>query len=163
MNYEFRPFTAEDADAIVSWHYDSPFDFYDMVSNPDDLAWFTNPDEWDDRHAVFDSDEGRVGFFSFELDDGTLEIGLGMHPDLTGRGYGVSFVEVGLAFARKEYDPDEFALAVATFNDRAISVYEAVGFERVGTFLQETNGGEYEFLAMARPAKRGSFSRGLRR
>ncbi|WP_458207205.1 GNAT family N-acetyltransferase [Haladaptatus sp. NG-SE-30] len=152
MDYEFRSFTAEDVDAIVSWHYDPPFDFYDVVSDPDDLTWFTDPDNWDDRYAVFDPDEGRVGFFSFELDDGTLDIGLGMHPDLTGRGHGGSFVEAGLEFARTAYDPDEFALAVAMFNERAISVYESVGFERVGTFLQETNGGEYEFLPMARSA-----------
>lgn len=150
MNYEFRSFTAADADAIVSWHYDPPFDFYDAASDPDDFAWFTDPDNWDDRYAAFDSDEGRVGFVSYEPNAGALDTDLGMRPDLTEQGYGESFVEAILDFARAEYDPDEFSLAV--FNERAISVYESVGFERVETFLQETNGGEYEFLAMARSA-----------
>ncbi|WP_266079650.1 GNAT family N-acetyltransferase [Haladaptatus caseinilyticus] len=134
MEYELSPLTADDVDAIVSWHYDPPYDFYDMESDPEDLALFTNPDNWDDKYAAFDLSGQRVGFFSFELDDdsGTLEVGLGMHPEVTDDGHGQSFVEAGLAFAQDEYNPEQFSLAVATFNERAISVYEDVGFERRG-------------------------------
>ncbi|GKZ14781.1 GNAT family protein [Haladaptatus sp. T7] len=148
MMYEFSPISADDVDAIVSWRYDPPYDFYDMDSDPEDLALFTNPTNWDGYYAVFDGDGERVGFFSFEVDADTLEIGLGMRPDLTGDGHGQSFVEAGLMFAREEYDPAAFSLSVAAFNERAISVYEAVGFERVETFLQATNGGEYPFVRM---------------
>ncbi len=119
-----------------------------MERDPEDLALFTNPMNWDDKYAVFGADGERVGFFSFEPSEESLEIGLGMRPDSTGQGIGKSFVEAGLAFARDEYDPEAFSLAVATFNERAISVYENAGFERVETFVQETNGGEYEFLKM---------------
>lgn len=151
MKYEFSPLTADDVDDIVSWHYDPPYDFYDMESDPEDFALFTNPNNWDDKYAVFDAERERVGFFSFESADGTLEIGLGMHPDLTGQGNGKSFVEAGLEFAEVAYHPEEFSLAVATFNERAISVYETLGFEQRETFVQETNGGEYEFLRMTFP------------
>ncbi|MFB9805288.1 hypothetical protein ACFFQF_07820 [Haladaptatus pallidirubidus] len=76
MEYEFSSFTADDVDGIVSWHYDPPYDFYDMKSDPEDLALFTNPNNWDNKYAVFDSSGERVGFFSFNLDDSeTLEIG----------------------------------------------------------------------------------------
>lgn len=150
MQYEFSPISVGDIGAIVSWRYDPPYDFYDMDSDPEDLALFTNPTNWDGYYVVFDGDGGRVGFFTFEFDDGTLEIGLGMRPDLTGEGRGQSFVEAGLAFAREEYDPAVFSLSVASFNERAISVYEEVGFERVETLLQETNGGEYPFVRMRR-------------
>lgn len=153
MNFEFRPLTKDDVDAIVSWHYDPPYDFYDMKSDPEDLALFTNPTNWDDYYAVFDEDGERVGFFSFEPGDGTLDVGLGMRPDLTGDGHGRSFVEAGLAFAREEYDPAVFSLAVAAFNERAIRVYEDVGFERVETFERETNDGEHSFVAMRRDAR----------
>ncbi|WP_435156123.1 GNAT family N-acetyltransferase [Haladaptatus sp. DFWS20] len=121
-----------------------------MESDSEDLALFTNPNNWGDKYVVFDSSGERVGFFSFELENGTLEIGLGMHPELTGQGRGKSFVEAGLGFAAERYDPDGFSLAVATFNERAISVYEEVGFERRETLMQETNGGEYEFFHMTR-------------
>lgn len=33
---------------------------------------------------------------------------------------------------------------------RAIRLYEQVGFTPLNTFLQRTNGGEYEFLRMVR-------------
>ncbi|SIR58629.1 ribosomal-protein-alanine N-acetyltransferase [Haladaptatus litoreus] len=150
MEYELSQLAADDVDAIVSWHYDPPYDFYDMESDPEDLALFTNPENWDDKYAVFDSAGERVGFFSFDVgDDGDiLEIGLGMHPASTGKGRGKAFVEAGMEFAAETYDPEIYSLAVATFNERAISVYEDIGFERQETFMQKTNGGEYEFLRM---------------
>ena len=61
-------------------------------------------------------------------------------------------VLAGLDFARGRYSPVRFRLAVATSNERAIRVYECAGFRRRETFIQQTNGGEYEFLQMERPA-----------
>ncbi|PRY83598.1 hypothetical protein CLV38_10321 [Alkalibacterium olivapovliticus] len=39
-------------------------------------------------------------------------------------------------------------LAVVTFNERAIKVYERVGFEKKDSFKMNTNGAVYEFLFM---------------
>jgi RimJ/RimL family protein N-acetyltransferase len=41
---------------------------------------------------------------------------------------------------------------VATFNERAIKVYEGVGFVQGWIYRHETNGGVYEFLKMERRA-----------
>jgi [ribosomal protein S18]-alanine N-acetyltransferase len=41
---------------------------------------------------------------------------------------------------------------VATFNERAILVYERAGFRRDTFYKHNTNGGEYLFLSMAREA-----------
>jgi len=43
-------------------------------------------------------------------------------------------------------------LAVATFNRRAITVYERAGFSTFRTYMHPTNGGEWEFVDMERPA-----------
>ena len=93
-----------------------------------------------------------VGFFGFKLTGDSVEVGLGLRPDLTGCGLGREFLEQGLDFARTAFGARRFSLSVATFNERAIKVYEQAGFERVRTFDHETNGGVHPFLEMARPA-----------
>ena len=45
-----------------------------------------------------------------------------------------------------------FRLIVATFNQRAIRVYGKAGFKPDKIFMNETNGGEYEYLQMLREA-----------
>ncbi|MEO5792609.1 MAG: GNAT family protein, partial [Gaiellaceae bacterium] len=82
----------------------------------------------------------------------TVEVGLGLHPNRTGRGLGGAFLEAGLDHARARFEPKRFVLSVATFNRRAISVYERAGFAVVRLYLHSTNGGEGEFVEMERPA-----------
>ena len=55
-------------------------------------------------------------------------------------------------FARERFSPEGFTLSVATFNERAIRVYERAGFKRDTVYKHNTNGGEYPFLSMARDA-----------
>jgi [ribosomal protein S18]-alanine N-acetyltransferase len=75
-----------------------------------------------------------------------------MHPDWTGRGLGQSFLEAGLEYAHGRYAPEEFRLSVATFNRRAITVYEGAGFVRRRAYMHWTLGREWEFIEMRRPA-----------
>jgi ribosomal-protein-alanine N-acetyltransferase len=85
-------------------------------------------------------------------DQSALDVGLGLRPDLVGRGLGLAFVEAGLDFAHETFAPASYRLSVATFNRRAIAVYERAGFRATRSFIQHTNGGDHEFVAMTRPA-----------
>jgi ribosomal-protein-alanine N-acetyltransferase len=149
--FEFVPMTPAHAAAVDGWHYDPPFDFYDLRADPEDRAAFLDPRGWDHTRAVLEGDS-LVGFVQFDPKPGAgaVEVGLGMAPGETGRGRGRAFVEAGLEYARERYDPGTFELSVAAFNERAITVYERCGFERVGTETVETNGGEYVFVRMER-------------
>jgi ribosomal-protein-alanine N-acetyltransferase len=94
-----------------------------------------------------------VGHFSFKpKEERALEIGLGLRPDLTGRGLGAAFVDAGLEFARVRFAPKRFVLAVATFNERAVKVYERAGFARGRVYMHSTAGSEWEFIEMSRSA-----------
>jgi RimJ/RimL family protein N-acetyltransferase len=81
-------------------------------------------------------------------DEGALDVGLGMRPDLTGHGLGLGFMQAGLRFARQTFSPPAFRLTVAAFNGRAVKVYEAAGFEVIRSFGDRG----YEWLLMRRPA-----------
>ena len=152
MHFAFKPMNEQDAHAIAKWHYQDPYTFYDADQDPDDLAELLNPQSWQGTyHSVLDEQNELIGFFTFNKDEGIIEIGLGLRPDLTGKGIGLEFVQAGLEFAKNTYSPTAFRLKVATFNQRAIRVYEQAGFHPARVFMHTTNGGEYEFLEMTMP------------
>ena len=160
MRFTLKPITCADARAISRWRYGEPYSFYD--GDPTSVDSLMEPRFL--YHSVFDEHEELVGYFCFGEDarvsDGrllgvyerepALDIGLGMRPDLAGRGLGEEFVRAGLRFAKETYEPPAFRLTVAAFNHRAIRVYERVGFETVETF-GATYGGR-RWLLMRREA-----------
>jgi [ribosomal protein S18]-alanine N-acetyltransferase len=141
----------EDAEAVAGWRYPEPFSFYDWTADEDDLAELLDADLRGEAYFAVEDDEGQlVGYFSFKPEGRTLVVGLGLRPDLTGRGLGGGFFAAGLDYGRERFAPERFSLAVATFNERAIRVYERAGFERARVYMHETNGGEWEFVEMRR-------------
>jgi ribosomal-protein-alanine N-acetyltransferase len=151
MPFKFKPMNESHAQAIANWHYEGIYAFYDMDQDLADMAELLDPHNWADKYyTVVNEYEELVGFFSFEKEDEEIVVGLGMKPDCTGKGLGQAFVAAGLEFARQKFHPTSFSLSVATFNQRAIRVYEQVGFKPDGVFMNETNGSQYEFLRMVR-------------
>ncbi len=163
MRFTFRLMDEADARAIQSWHYEGEYAVYNFEAENDDIS------ELLDRrspHYAARSEQGElVGFFAFGTSaaisgpqepgiyspDGSVLIGLGLRPDLTGQGIGLSFVQAGLALGVEQFHPSAFRLFVMTFNQRAIRVYERAGFERVGVVRQHNPNGDRPFLEMRRP------------
>jgi ribosomal-protein-alanine N-acetyltransferase len=145
--------TQADAEEIAGWRYEPPYSFYDADADADDLRLLLDPATREGRYfSALEADE-LVGFFEYKPRAEEVEIGLGLRPDLTGRGLGLAFVVAGMAYGRKRFRPRKFTLAVATFNVRAIRVYERAGFVPVREYDHETNGGVHRFLELARPAE----------
>ena len=142
----------DEARQIAAWRYEPPYSFCDADADADDLALLLGKESRDGRYFSAFSDGALVGFFEFKSDGDDVIIGLGLRPDLTGRGLGLPFVEVGMAFSREHFRPSRFRLSVATFNERAIRVYQRAGFLPSRTYDHETNGGVHPFLEMTRPA-----------
>ena len=141
-----------DAAAIAAWKYESPYSFYDWTADADDLALLLDAETREGRYfSVVDVDGVLVGFFEFRVEASDVVVGLGLRPDLTGRGLGQRFVGAGIDFARERFAPARFRLSVATFNERAIRVYERCGFQPGRTYDHATNGGVHRFLEMSRP------------
>jgi ribosomal-protein-alanine N-acetyltransferase len=103
-----------------------------------------------ERHfEARDADGDLAGFYYFETKGDALEYGLGMRPDLTGRGDGLEFVLAGLEFARRRFAPTRIILNVAAFNQRARVVYERAGFRVTGRHVRRfERWGKVEFIEM---------------
>jgi ribosomal-protein-alanine N-acetyltransferase len=148
--FVIRPMTETDARAVAAWHYPGVYSFYDWDQDPDDLAELLDPAEWGGRYFAVDDQHEQAGLFVFKLLDGVAEIGLGLRPDLAGRGRGDAFVDAGLRFAAATLGAQSYTLAVAAFNRRAIKVYERAGFAEVERYQHRTNGGVHAFVRMTR-------------
>jgi ribosomal-protein-alanine N-acetyltransferase len=149
VGYVIEKMSQEQAEEIaLNWHYEGQYSFYDFSADEEDLAELLNPQERADKYYIVLTDNEEVGFFYFENNDETVEIGLGMKPELTGKGQGLNFIDAGLRYVISAYNPKEITLSVATFNERAIKVYKKLGFEPINVFMQDTNGSQFEFLKM---------------
>ena len=150
MGYHFTIMTQEQAENIAfTWHYDGEYSFYDMEADKEDLAEFLNPEiRGETMFAVTYKDE-MVAFLSVaRVDNTTFDIGLGMKPEITGRGKGTEFLKAAIDFVKAEFRAEKITLSVAAFNERAIKVYRKIGFEDTGSMMQKTNGSTFEFLNM---------------
>jgi RimJ/RimL family protein N-acetyltransferase len=138
---------------VESWHYEPPYDFYDLASDPEDLASNRDPTRYEHSRAVLGEDGHLDAFWYFDWHGDVTEIGIGLRPDLTGRGLGEAFLDAQLEYASSRWQPATFRLYVTSWNERAIRLYERLGFREVA---RETRHfelvGDHEFIQMERAA-----------
>jgi ribosomal-protein-alanine N-acetyltransferase len=156
LSFVFRPLGWRDARTVAAWHYAEPYTFYDLGLGPllasVVLHRLFGPLGALGYYAVGAADDPLIGVFSFYRQVSTVEIGLALRPDLTGRSLGLAFVQAGMDFGRQLFRPACFRLDVATFNQRAIRVYERAGFRHGRRFIKQTHAGPIEFMEMTRSA-----------
>ena len=148
-----QPMSQDSADQIAAWTYPAPYDFYDMVADEEDLSELLSQSSRENTYFEVIRNGALFGFATFYPQNDHLEIGLGMKPDQTGQGLGVNFYQTIEDYARKNFDCKVLQLSVASFNQRALALYQKVGYERVESYLQATNGGEFPFVRLQKNIK----------
>jgi ribosomal-protein-alanine N-acetyltransferase len=143
--YSISPLTQENAQKIINWRYQPPYDIYDPV--PEDLDAFFNPEYR--YHQVLDQRGELIGYCCYGADarvaggdyrqgePEVLDVGIGLKPQLTGQGLGKDFVGAVLKFARKAYRPEYFRVTVADFNQRSRKTFQNLGFKAEYQFIRE--------------------------
>ena len=105
MEFVFRPLGWRDTQAVADWRYPSPYELYDLSRSAllvgAGLHRLLAPLRVVGFYAVQWNANPLAGVFSFRRMGTTVELGLGLRPDLTGRSIGLAFVEAGMVFARE--------------------------------------------------------------
>ena len=154
MELVFQPLTQIHALEIANdWKYDDIYSFYDMTADAEDYEEFIDEDlrNKNDHYEALKNNE-LIGFFCVIQENSSIEIGLGMRPDICGKGNGKQFVKQIIDFIEQNYKFDKLIMNVASFNQRAIKVYRSCGFLDSEITNRSSNGGVYEFLTLIKKA-----------
>ena len=154
MIITFSPIDEPTARAIARWRYEPPYDIYNLEDSAESIQYAL--DTQYNYHVMLNQDSELVGFCSFGEDGQVpggdysakaLDIGMGIRPDLTGRGHGRNFASAVLNFAQKTFHPTTFRVTIAAFNRRARRVWEKNGFKQIQTFTNQDS--QREFIVMS--------------
>lgn len=155
-NMKIETLSQHNAEAIANdWHYEGVYSFYDMTEDPEDFEEIISPGLRGGRYFQVVNDDELTGYFCIEpLSARKAEIGLGLKPDLTGQGLGLSFLKLIEHFVLQHQKYQTLVLSVVAFNERAIKVYIKAGYVKVGTEMVASNNSEYEFILMEKNVSR---------
>ncbi len=158
MQYIFRPFTPDDAHTIATWCYDGVYSFYN--AGPDDADSYLTPQYH--YHTIFDAADKLIGYFCLgedatvlggTYDDSAVDLGMGLRPDLTGKGLGAAVTAAVMDYVRDNFAPPAFRITVAAFNQRALQMCAKVGFQPIALFIS-SSAEPHEFVVLSREASR---------
>jgi RimJ/RimL family protein N-acetyltransferase len=146
------------AEEISRWKYEVPYSIYSMDGSEECVEELLDGS----FYLVKNEDDNIVGFYCFKEaakvpagnlyrayeDKNFIDIGLGMNPELCGKGHGFKFVASEVKFAKALFGTEKFRLTVAEFNERAIKLYEKAGFKKVMEFNRTNEQGTMRFNVM---------------
>ena len=140
---------------ILNWKYEPPYDFYNNVYSKEALEELLDSS----YYALVNAENELFGFFctgkSAQVPAGhaarvyeerLVDMGLGMKPLLVGQGRGTEFCLIIINLIEDRFKSIPIRLTVAKFNERAIHLYEKLGFKEEHQFQTE----RAEFITMVR-------------
>ena len=154
MKWKIEKMQMRYASQIVNWKYEPPYNLYNLDNTKETVSEMLN----DSYYAVIFHNE-LVGFYCSGMsaqvpighdnqayEESMLDIGLGLKPSWTGKGNGKRFIATILDDIQRKHGSVPIRLTVANFNERAIKLYDNVGFEMKGHFHR----GEMKFITMVK-------------
>lgn len=150
--FRIVPMNIRHCQDICTWTYEPPYDIYQWSS------WAQmeeDGDEFGDRQiretqyvSVLDGEGTLIGYAQLFPLQGVTRLGLGLRPELCGRGLGPAFVRCIVEEARSRRPDDEIDLEVLVWNHRARRAYAKAGFVVTDRYERPTPKGPMEFLCM---------------
>ena len=145
----YHPTTEEEKYQITEWNYHGD---YAMYNNPPYAeqkkkgVGFANPAN---HFYSFYDGMALIGFINLCEEEAEVFFGIGVHPDMCGRGYGQQMTKVACDLSHHLFPGKPLYLEVRTWNTRAVRCYEKAGFQIVGEPVRQTTSvGEGVFYHM---------------
>lgn len=157
LKYTVKKMTEQNAIDVLTWKYEKPYDFYNNVLSGDAILELQDGS----YKTIHNQNNDVIGFFCIGKSaqvpnnrqeeiypEDYIDIGLGMKPELTGKGKGFTFLSTILNDIQKDNPNKKLRLTVANFNKRAIRLYEKFDFIPAHEFTNE----RATFITMEREA-----------
>jgi len=150
-----RALLPQDGEAAAMWRYRGPWSAYDPRPGDELISAAAG------YHAVVDDAGSLVGFVclgsqarvpGLAEEAGTVDIGVGMRPDLVGRGLGRAFGLAVLGHVRGLAPDQPLRAVVQSWNERSLRLARRLGFRDAGTHRCAQAGHEVTYTVLVRPA-----------
>jgi ribosomal-protein-alanine N-acetyltransferase len=148
------PLTDSWCQELCTWKYPPPYELYNWVpweTMLQEQSEFADPlIRAEQYRAVVDENGLLSGFVQFFPIVGVTRLGLGLRPDLCGKGSGIGtrFVQLLVQEAKRQAPQQEIDLEVLVWNERAIHTYQRAGFTITDTYDKWTPKGMSAFHCM---------------
>ncbi|NIM95892.1 MAG: GNAT family N-acetyltransferase [Anaerolineales bacterium] len=157
MEYHIQCITKEHANIIANSHYDAPYSIYNLSTEaipqllrPENRYYVVQNENAELVGYCCYGDEAKVPGGDYPGDEvEILDIGVGMHPQWTGKGYGSDFVRAVLQFGILRFTPNKFRVTIAAFNQRSQRVFHKLGFKESNRFEREYDGLQFVQLELS--------------
>ncbi|WP_449453836.1 GNAT family N-acetyltransferase [Streptococcus suis] len=130
------------------WHYQAPYDVYNFRADSTRYSQLISPDEREGRFFAVIRNGALMGYFSIHTVGKVLTLDLGMKPTLTDQGKGKEFYQAIEGYLHEHYALVQLELVVASFNQRAQSIFRTAGYKEKNYVRQTMNGYQYECIRM---------------
>jgi GNAT superfamily N-acetyltransferase len=145
MGLHFRPLDDAGARHVAGWRYESPYSIYQIELQGDllerGIAFLIDPMNC---YYRIDNAHGELVAFCCYGEDAqveggnyssaALDIGMGVHPELTGQGRGHVYALATATFGIQSFQPNALRVTIAGFNVRAQRVWQKLGFAAAQEF-----------------------------
>lgn len=151
-----RPMTVREAVDVANWRYGGDWSVYDLAAPKPIL------DNLSSYYTVV-SGEDLIGFCCIGIEarvagmkahPAILDVGMGMNPQLVGRGNGARFGEIVLQYLDRRHPGMTLRAAVQAWNERSLRLTRRLGFEDAGELITVQGGRSVSYRVVQRPLHR---------
>ena len=157
MKYKILEMDKFSAKQISNWQYTGIYALYSFDGSDDCKDELMNGD----YYTVYDQVDNLVAYLCYGssaqvpmakalglYQDEHIDIGIGLSPEMCGKGIGKAILTEGITFAKEKFCLTSIRLTVAEFNTRAIKLYQSLGFVKVSSFARINEGVRTDFEVM---------------